>query len=81
MALKNNNIIKVDQMDEKTIIYVMKQVFNSEAKYIVFQIQDLLMQSGFYRMNIPGIAFKQWEYKMPKVYQNKAAKTLAEVRN
>ena len=73
--------IKVDQMDEKTIIYVMKQVFNSEEKYIVFQIQDLLMQSGFYRMNIPGIAFKQWEYKMPKVYQNKAAKTLAEVRN
>lgn len=59
----------------------MKQMLRSEAKYDVFQIQDLLMQGSFYRMNIPGVAFDQWEYKMPKRYKNKAKCTLKHIRN
>lgn len=67
-------------LNEDSIISVMKQMFSSKAKCVIFQIQDLLMQNEFSRMNIPGIAFHQWEYKMPKSYQSKASKTLALIR-
>ncbi len=67
--------------NKKILISAMKQMLRSEAKYDVFQIQDLLMQGSFYRMNIPGVAFDQWEYKMPKRYKNKAKCTLKHIRN
>ena len=67
--------------NKKILISAMKQMLRSEAKYDVFQIQDLLMQGSFYRMNIPGVAFNQWEYKMPKRYKNKAKCTLKHIRN
>lgn len=62
--------------DKKILLSVLRQVYFSKAKYDIFQIQDLLMQNSFYRMNVPGIAFNQWEYKMPKNYKNIAKKTL-----
>ena len=65
---------KIDK--KKVLIATMKKMLKSEAKYDIFQIQDLLMQNEFYRMNIPGIAYNQWEYKMPKHYKAKVKNTL-----
>lgn len=68
--------IKENKNAKKVLVCALKKMYESKAKYVVFQIQDLLKQGSFYRMNTPGIAFDQWEYKMPKHYQNKAKNTL-----
>ena len=57
-----------------------KQLFTlPEAKHlaVIIQIQDLLMQGGKYRMNVPGQAAGCWEYKVPKSYMKLAKKTLS----
>lgn len=76
-------LLKLDssKFDAKAIISIMQQMLNCKARMVVFQIQDLLMQDGFYRMNAPGTAFDQWKYKMPKSYRTKAEKTLKSIMN
>lgn len=66
--------------NKKIVTTALKQMLQSNAKYDIFQIQDLLFQGGFYRMNIPGVAFDQWEYKVPKRYQHKIKNTLNIIR-
>ncbi len=65
---------------KSVLISALKQVCNSQAQYAVFQIQDLLLQGAYARMNIPGKALGQWEYKMPKNYSRKAGKTLKVIK-
>ena len=72
--------LNCNETNEQTAITIMRQVYHSKAKYVIFQIQDLLMQDEFYRMNIPGEAFGQWNYKMPQDYQAKVAETLALIK-
>lgn len=66
--------------NKKIVTTALKQMLQSNAKYDIFQIQDLLFQGSFYRMNIPGVAFDQWEYKVPKRYQHKIKNTLNIIR-
>ena len=74
-------LLEIEKGDSKNVlISALKQVYKSPAKYVIFQVQDLLLQGSFSRMNIPGIAFGQWEYKMPKNYSCQVAKTLKEIR-
>ena len=74
-------LLEIEKGDSKDVlISALKEVYESRAKLVVFQVQDLLLQDGFSRMNIPGIAFGQWEYKMPKNYSCQVAKTLKEIR-
>lgn len=54
----------------------VKRMIDSRCEMIMVQIQDLLMQDGNYRMNIPGQAYGCWEYRVSKDYKGKAEETL-----
>lgn len=53
---------------EKIMDTIIKSVLNSKSNFIVFRTQDLLKQDDSKRMNIPGVAAGQWEYRLNKNY-------------
>ncbi len=75
-------MINIDKnsCNKKVVVESLKQMLNSKARCDIFQIQDLLLQNGFYRMNTPGVPYGQWDYKMPKKYENKVKNTLNLIR-
>ena len=63
--------------DKEIHLESIRKMLNSKSNAVIIQIQDLLMQGGKYRMNVPGQAAGCWEYKVPKNYMKLAKKTLS----
>lgn len=66
--------------DEEILINSIKKILKSPAKYVIFQLQDLLLQPESERMNIPGITEGVWEYKAPIKYKKKLSKTINKIK-
>lgn len=61
--------------NEQILINATKQLINGNAKYVVLQMQDMLLQSETEKMNIPGQAAGCWDYRVPKNYKKQFNKT------
>ncbi|WP_455715503.1 4-alpha-glucanotransferase [Anaerosporobacter sp.] len=59
---KDNNQIKDHEHLVQEAWNIIETVSASKAKYVIFQIQDLLMLDSEYRMNVPGSAIGNWHY-------------------
>ena len=72
------NAMEIEPSGDKEIhLESIRKMLNSKSNAVIIQIQDLLMQGGKYRMNVPGQAAGCWEYKVPKNYMKLAKKTLS----
>lgn len=64
-----------DDIDNKELAVMMiKEALVANAETVVLTIQDLLLQDQNFRMNIPGMASGQWEYRMPDDYKENSLK-------
>ena len=71
------NLIEIENKNNKQILIdAIKKMLSSESETVVLTMQDLMLQDGRSRMNIPGQAKNCWEYKLPKNYKKKAKKVL-----
>lgn len=59
---KNNNQWKNYEYLEQEAWNLIDTVSASEAKYVIYQVQDLLMLDSEYRMNVPGTSTGNWHY-------------------
>lgn len=59
-----------DCSQEKLMDTIIKSVLNSKSDFVIFRTQDLLNEDDTRRMNIPGVAAGQWEYRLDKNYVN-----------
>ena len=65
--------LQVEYVDDKTLLIdSMKKMIECKSEWVIFQMQDLLMQDNEYRMNIPSKIEKCWRYKMPKDYEKQS---------
>lgn len=48
---------------------IIKSVLNSKSNFVIFRTQDLLNEDDTKRMNIPGVAAGQWEYRLVDNYE------------
>ena len=76
---ERNNVLKhynlnANISNKDLALIMLKDSLKANAETVVLTIQDLLMQDGNYRMNIPGLASGQWAYKMPDDYKEKSLK-------
>lgn len=72
------SVMDVKPLNNKYIhLESIRKMINSKSSVVIIQMQDLLMQGGKYRMNIPGQAADCWEYKVPKNYKKIATKILS----
>jgi len=55
--------------DNEILVNCVKEMLNSNAETVIFQLQDVLMQGEESRMNIPGQPEGCWEYRAPKSYK------------
>ena len=44
-------------------------MLNSKSDFVIFRTQDLLNEDDTKRMNIPGVAAGQWEYRLVDNYE------------
>lgn len=54
-------------------------LFASKADVVILQIQDVLLQDGSARMNVPGKSEGCWEYKLPHKYISAFQKNLKNI--
>lgn len=59
----------------------LQKLISSKSENVIFQMQDLLLQDGLQRTNIPGVAFGCWEYRCPQNYKGKVKKILNKIKN
>lgn len=65
--------------NQQILVQSVKALLNCKAKYVILQVQDILMQSETEKMNIPGQAAGCWDYRLPRNYKkifNKTCKLL-----
>lgn len=54
--------------NETIVNAIVKSVLNSKSDFVIFRTQDLLKEDDSRRMNFPGVAKGQWEYRIGKNY-------------
>lgn len=57
--------------DNDIVKTLIKALVGSKSTFIIFRTQDLLFEDDNKRMNTPGIAQGQWEYRLPYDYVNR----------
>lgn len=57
----NKQLLNDEQLVQKAWSMI-ESVAASQAKYVIFQVQDILMLDSEHRMNIPGSAIGNWHY-------------------
>ncbi|MBQ0040714.1 MAG: 4-alpha-glucanotransferase [Clostridiales bacterium] len=64
--LKITDSYKNDREIDITALGIIKQIFNSPAKYAMLQLQDVLLLDDDCRMNVPGVAEGNWKWHIPE---------------
>ncbi len=60
------DLLQIENKSNKQIaIDCIRKLLDKKSKFVVLQLQDLLLQNSKQRMNIPGQAENCWEYRAP----------------
>lgn len=74
------DLLQIEKKNNKDItISCIKKLLDKKSKYVVLQLQDLLLQNSKHRMNIPGQAENCWEYRAPKNLEKFFKKNLRKI--